>query len=217
MPPSAKGPKPQSVRLNVNYGAVIQFDRLVAFNAFTIETIPNGLLLSIGFVHQGLASEVVSFILGEEGLIQLRAASTAYVKEFGQIDPYSGPTLSYGRQGLPAFVNHIRPAIGGSTGEIGLFAIQLNDIANAAQGRTASEAQVNAVQVALLHSDRIIHQQLMLALMETKMIAPFQFVATSTVRSGPIAVSEAQTIEPGWDPQGRRLIPHSLPLTQVIR
>lgn len=157
-------PEVQHVALTIEYGAP-NFRWQMAFNAFSIEKVSNGSLLRFAYVVGNTAAEIVPILINDEGVTQFGEASTSYIEEFGQVPSYAGPALPSVRTFSPLFSNHLRASRSGSSGEFAFYTVPLKDVAQAAKGQMAASIKVSCVQVALLHSDVALHQQVVLALL----------------------------------------------------
>lgn len=162
--PKLEPPPSKSVGLRVNYGAP-NFRWQMVFNSFSVERLSNGTLLRVAYVVNSAAAEVVPILVCEEGLKQFSDSAVTYVQDLGEPVPFAGPHIpSTARVFSPLFSNHIRIARSGSSAEFAFYTIPLKEIAQAAKGNLPANAQVDCVQVALLHSGVTLHQQVVLAL-----------------------------------------------------
>jgi hypothetical protein len=157
------------VTINVSYGDRPDFRWQMFFNAFEIERNHAGALIRVAYVlsRQGgerTAAEVVPFFVPHEGLLQLRESSAEYIQQFENTIPQAQPNLPGVRQFSPLFANHIRLSKSGTVGEISLYTVPIMQIASAARGQKNSTV-VSCVQVGLLHSDILTHEQLILQLL----------------------------------------------------
>ena len=141
----------------------------MAFNAFSVEKVSNGVLLRVAYVvGRDAAAEIVPILLNYEGLEQFTKSATTYIEELGETPAYSGGALPSVRSFSPLFSNHLRAARSGSSAEFAFYTIPLKDIAQVAKGELATGSKVTCVNVALLHSDVMLHQQVVLSLVASQ-------------------------------------------------
>ena len=174
MPANEKGAqnaehKKKPVSLSISYGKP-NYRWQMLFNSFEIERLDYGVMVRVAFVYsrpgyERTAAEIVPFIISNEGLEQLKETSKKYVTQFGTVAPLEQPPLPAARQFSPLFANHVRLARSGGCAEIALYTVPLMEVAAAARGQRAEDADVECVQVGLLHSDTLTHERLVLGLL----------------------------------------------------
>lgn len=134
----------------------------MVFNTFEVERCSIGAIVRVAYALGHTAQEIVPIIVSREGLTHLRKSTEGYLVDLGEEFVPRTPLPVGVRQFSPLFANNVRLARSGGVGEIAFLTVQLHDIAEAAQGKLRREDSVRPIQVALLHSDMSVHQQLIL-------------------------------------------------------
>ena len=153
-----------TIRLNIA-PSVPNFQKQFVFNTFSIENEKFGSVLRLGYLYEGIHLETVSLLVSTEGLAQVREGSTEYIESFGQVPQRRHTPIPHGNS-APLFVNYVRLAMAGMSGEIACYTVLLQDIGTFARSKSSATANnpVNLVQVGLFHSDLVLHKQAVLGL-----------------------------------------------------
>lgn len=160
----------KSIKVKLNYTDQ-HYRWQMFFNAFTVEKTSGGHIVRFAYIGpDGAACQIVPVFLSDDGLKQFRDSAGGYLAGLGLPDePPLNTKIPETKVFSPHYANHLRAAYSREIGELAFYLIVhhiASDKANASKGN-ATEADINANPIALFHSAKKLHTELLLELLKT--------------------------------------------------
>lgn len=159
--PSKTQKKTSQIALNISEVDSSSTPRIY-FNKFSVQKVGDVAQLRVAFDDDAFERVAYAFVLDKEGLRNVRVSAENYLRDLN-LEPSTSVSSHIPRSNPPLFVNHLKFAHAGPTGEITLMLVPINDIA-AASKAADSKKTVPSYVVAVLHSDYHTHSHLVLEL-----------------------------------------------------